>query len=77
MPYIPCYHPYIQEHKIPAQMEVRGDVIICPTCGCKWVHAETVIEKEWDEMDQVCYCADCGTQLQAVRPGKWQCNHCE
>ena len=22
-------------------------------------------------------CADCGNELQAVRPGKWQCNVCE
>lgn len=23
------------------------------------------------------YCGDCGHKLQLVRPGKWQCDHCE
>jgi hypothetical protein len=32
---------------------------------------------DYDEMDLIAYCQDCGEQLQAVRPGKWQCPNCE
>jgi hypothetical protein len=34
-------------------------------------------DDEFDEMDQAAYCQDCGEQLQAARPGKYQCPNCE
>ena len=33
--------------------------------------------EEYDPMDAVKHCTECGSQLQAVRPGKWQCPKCE
>ena len=33
--------------------------------------------KAMNDMDESHTCADCGNELQAVRPGKWQCNVCE
>jgi len=34
-------------------------------------------EREWDEADQVCLCPDCGSEMDFVRPGEWQCRTCE
>jgi len=34
-------------------------------------------EREWDEADQVCLCPNCGSEMDCVRPGEWQCRKCE
>lgn len=46
--------------------EPNGDRLSCLNCG-----------DEIDEMDIPHYCGACGSRLQVVRPGKWQCPKCE
>jgi hypothetical protein len=76
---------------VPAQK--GAFVHVCPTChkpirigpefcGCPGniVFGRLAVdneqdEDEWERIPQMC--GDCGTRMQIVRPGKWQCLKCE
>lgn len=66
-------------------------VVIAAFFGVFWIAAQVIGEimywvfglftkkklietnEDWDS----CKCDYCGQSMESVRPGKWQCNHCE
>lgn len=40
-------------------------------------NAEPARSTETDPMDDPAWCGVCGHRLTVVRPGKWQCDHCQ
>jgi len=39
--------------------------------GLFWINGDCPVHGEMS------FCSVCGHELEAVRPGRWQCNHCE
>ena len=58
-----CLCPVLDNHHGEGWALYSGTMLFWITADCP-VHA-------------IAYCSVCGHELEAVRPGKWQCNWCE